>query len=159
MAPIPTLPHPLAPIGRRLALALLGASLLASLSPSPLHAEEEVGSTREDAGLPFGRLGRAVNLARMTAETRNGGLENYRTASCMQRPDGGNCLVEDGDKGFVFRIPGGPPGWQEEGKSPTRESVIRISRDGRQVLRVISESSPRPRPKIRGRKPRSAWWV
>jgi hypothetical protein len=29
----------------------------------------------------------------------------------MQRADGGDCLMEDGAAGFVFRIPGGPPGW------------------------------------------------
>ncbi len=141
-------------------LTLLGAALLLTLPAAALRAAEEVvGTSREDAGRPFGRLGRAVNLARTTAETRNGGLDQYRTATCMQRADGGNCLVEDGDNGFVFRIPGGPPGWQEEGKPPSRETVIRISRDGRKVLGVSSEGTPRPRPKIRGRKHNQPWWV
>jgi hypothetical protein len=71
----------------------------------------------------------------------------------MQRGDGGNCLIEDGDNGFVFRIPGGPPGWQEAGQPPSRETVIRISRDGRTLIGVLYDGPPRPwknRPKKRG---------
>jgi hypothetical protein len=102
------------PRSRPLLLALLGATLLAPLPllPSPgARAEGEVGTAVEDGGRPWGRLGRAVTVARQAAESRNGGPEQYRTATCMQRADGGDCLMEDGAAGFVFRIPGGPPGW------------------------------------------------
>ncbi len=129
---------------RPLLLALLGAALLVSLPSLPGRAEGEVGTAVEDGGRPWGRLGRAVTVARTAAESRNGGLQQYRTAACMQRADGGDCLIEDGSGGFVFRIPGGPPGWQEAGQPPSRETVLRISSDGRRVLQVLYDGSPRP---------------
>ena len=89
---------------------------------------------------PSGR----VDLARATAEARNGGAGAYSAAACMLRGDGGDCLIEDGDDGFVFRIPGGPPGWQEAGQRPSRETVIRVSRDGRTVIAVLYDGAPRP---------------
>ncbi len=128
---------------------------LPALTASPLQAGGDGGTalrTIQDANQIEGGLGRAVNLARMTVETRHGGLSAYSTAACMQRADGGDCLIEDSEGGFVFRIPGGPPGWQEAGKSPSRETVIRVSRDGRRVEAILYDGSPRPwkqRPKRR----------
>ena len=87
---------------------------------------------------------RAVNVARMRAEKINGGLSQYRAASCMYNTSagGGECLVNSAD-GFTFMIPGGEPGWQEAGQSPTVETEIRISPDGREVLSEIYNGLPR----------------
>jgi hypothetical protein len=135
-----------------LLLALLGAALLAPLTALPGRSEGEVGTSAEDGGRPWGPLGRAVTVARVAAESRHGGREDYRTAACMQRADGGDCLIEDGAGGFVFRIPGGPPGWQEAGQPPSRETVLRISSDGRRVVQVLYDGSPRSwKPRARRR--------
>lgn len=90
----------------------------------------------QDPSSQFGRL-RAVNMARMRAEAINGGLGQYRTASCMFEQGGGACLVFRNEQGFIFRFLGGPPGWQQTGKAPTVESEIQISPDGREVMQVI----------------------
>lgn len=145
-------PSPMRPRLRSLLLALLGAALLAPLPSLPGRAEGEVGTAVEDGGLPWGRLGRAVTVARTAAESHHGGKETYRTAACMERADGGDCLIEDGSGGFVFRIPGGPPGWQDAGQPPSRETVLRISSDGRRVVEVLYDGPPRswkPRAKRR----------
>ncbi|MEB3171853.1 MAG: hypothetical protein VKK43_10825 [Synechococcaceae cyanobacterium] len=135
-----------------LLLALLATGLPATLAGQPLWAQGDVGTAVEDGGLPWGRLGRAVRLARTAAEARNGGGTAYSPSACMERADGGDCLIEDGDGGFVFRILGGPPGWQQAGQPPSRETVVRISSDGRRVLAIDYDGSPRPwksRPKRR----------
>jgi hypothetical protein len=44
----------------------------------------------------------------------------------------------------VFRFLGGPPGWQEQNQAPTVETEILISADGRQVLEVLYNGTPRP---------------
>lgn len=127
-----------------LILALLAASLLPCLPWQPLQAQREVGTAVEDGGQPWGRLGRAVRLARDTVTARHGGGTPYSPSACLERADGGDCLVEDDDGGFVFRILSGPPGWQEAGLAPTRETVVHISRDGRRVLAIDYDGTPRP---------------
>ena len=129
---------------RHLPAALLGLGLLVALPATPPPAVAQSGTASPEPPPLQSRLSRAVNLARTTAETRNGGPTAYSAAACMQRGDGGDCLIEDGDDGFVFRIPGGPPGWQEAGQRPSRETVIRVSRDGRTVLVVLYDGAPRP---------------
>ena len=87
---------------------------------------------------------RALNAARMRAEAINGGLSNYRAAKCMYATGagGGDCLKSDSDS-FVFVFPGGSPGWQETGVAPTVETEIRVSADGKEILEVTYNGSPR----------------
>ena len=89
---------------------------------------------------------RALNAARMRAESINGGLSNYRAAKCMYATGagGGDCLKSDSDSdSFVFVFPGGSPGWQETGVAPTVETEIRVSADGKEILEVTYNGSPR----------------
>ena len=88
---------------------------------------------------------RAVNTARMRAETINGGLSNYRAAKCMYATGdgGGPCLKSASSDGFLFVFEGGAPGWQETGQSPSVETEIMISSDGRTVLNEIYNGDPR----------------
>ena len=78
---------------------------------------------------------RAINLARGTAVSLNGGLSQYRPASCMFGTAAGNpCLTRSDTSGIEFTIPGGKPGWEESGDDPTVLTVVTISQDGRTVL-------------------------
>lgn len=88
---------------------------------------------------------RALNLARDTAVSLNGGLSVYRPAACMfQTGDGGgDCLVRDDDQGFLFQFLGGVPGWQQENIAPTVETEVLISPDGRSVVNVEYNGAPR----------------
>lgn len=86
---------------------------------------------------------RAGNTARMKAEAINGGLSQYRTASCMHQQSGGQCLVERSADGYLFRFYGGDPGWQQHGKAPSVETEILVSTDGRSVRRIIYNGPPR----------------
>ena len=54
-----------------LLLALLAMGLPATLAGQPLWAQGDVGTAVEDGGLAWGRLGRAVRLARTAAENRS----------------------------------------------------------------------------------------
>ena len=87
---------------------------------------------------------RAVNTARNWAVHPNGGLSVDRPASCMVDTShgGGPCLLTASEQGFVFRIAGGPPGWQVEGLAPTQDTQIQISRDGRTALNVSCNGAP-----------------
>jgi hypothetical protein len=104
---------------------------------------------------------RAINLARTTAVAQNGGLSRYRPAQCMfQTANPENpCLINSPDDGnnnnardnrnnnnsntYVFRFQGGAPGWQQQNQRPTVETEITISADGRDVLQVNYNGSPR----------------
>ena len=117
----------------RLFLTLTSAPMAIGLSSAP-YAIAQVSDAQQ----------RAVNVARMRAEKINGGLGQYRAASCMYDTSsgGGDCLVNSSG-GFTFMIPGGKPGWQETGQAPTVETEIQISMDGREVLSEIYNGSPR----------------
>ena len=117
-------------------LLLAPAVAAPQLVPAPARAQEQ-------SGAPFSTL-RAVNLARMRAETLNGGLIVYRPQSCMYEDNGGPCLIRRDANGLLFRFLGGPPGWQEQKQSATLETEILISPDGRQVLDVVFNGKPRP---------------
>jgi hypothetical protein len=80
---------------------------------------------------------RAVNMARMTAERLNGGLQVYRAAACMHQQSGGSCLIRSSSDGYLFRFYGGEPGWQQLGKTPTFETEILVAPDGRSIRNVI----------------------
>jgi hypothetical protein len=118
------------------ALLLAPAVPLAQLGLAPAQAQEQ-------GTQPFSTL-RAVNLARMRAESINGGLLVYRAQHCMFEDNGGPCLISRDANGLLFRFLGGPPGWQEQNQPPTLETEILISPDGRQVLNVLYNGKPRP---------------
>lgn len=131
------------PDQRHLVRGLLLAGLLLApvvvvpqLAITPARAQQQQYQPR------FSTL-RAVNLARMRAETINGGLIVYRAQRCMFEDNGGRCLVSSNANGIVFRFLGGPPGWQEQNQPATVESEILISADGRQVLEVLYNGKPR----------------
>ena len=122
--------------GLVLAALLLTPALVAlPLNLTPAHAQDQSGGT-------FSTL-RAVNLARMRAETLNGGLIVYRAQRCMFEENGGSCLISRTANGMLFRFLGGPPGWQEQKQNATLETEILISPDGRQVLDVVFNGKPR----------------
>ena len=80
---------------------------------------------------------KAANLARMRAESLNGGLSQYRAASCMYETGAGSCLESVSDSGFLFRFQGGAPGWQQQTPpEPTIETSVLVSRDGERILEV-----------------------
>ena len=80
---------------------------------------------------------KAANLARMRAESLNGGLGQYRAASCMYETGAGSCIESVSDSGFLFRFRGGAPGWQQQTPpEPTIETSVLVSRDGDQILEV-----------------------
>ncbi len=80
---------------------------------------------------------KAANLARMRAESLNGGLDQYRAANCMYETGAGSCLESISDGGFLFRFQGGAPGWQRQTPpNPTIETSVLVSRDGDRILEV-----------------------
>lgn len=95
------------------------------------------------AELESANMQRAINLARNTAVTLNGGLGSYQPGPCMvEARRAKQCLIGRGPEGFVFRFPGGPPGWVAEGKPATVETEISIAPDGRSVLKTIYNGAP-----------------
>lgn len=111
------------------------AALMASALSLPLTAQAQVSAAAV----------RALNTARETAVSINGGLSVYRPAACMFETGtgGGGCLVRDGSQGFLFRFNGGVPGWQQEGIAPTVETEIQVSADGRRVVTIVHNGPPR----------------
>ncbi len=127
--------QPLRPFRRRVSTLLLGCGSLLLLS-LPAWSQQD--------GIPYNAI-RALNLARNTGVTLNGGLSVYRPAACMfttSAPEN-PCLVQKDNQGFVFRFLGGPPGWQVLNIPPTRETELLIAPDGRTVLQVIYNGVPR----------------
>jgi hypothetical protein len=87
---------------------------------------------------------KAANLARMRAESLNGGLSQYRAASCMYETGAGSGLESISDGGFLFRFQGGPPGWQQQTPpNPTIETSVLVSRDGDRILEVTYNGTVR----------------
>ena len=78
---------------------------------------------------------RAINLARGTAVSLNGGLSQYRPSTCMFASAMGNiCITRSDEQGIEFTIPGGPPGWEQNDEEPSVVTVVVIAPDGRSVL-------------------------
>ena len=48
---------------------------------------------------------KAANLARMRAESLNGGLGSYRAAACMYETGATSCLISRSDEGISVRVP------------------------------------------------------
>ena len=89
-------------------------------------------------------LQRAINLARGTAAKLNGGLGLYRPQVCMFQGISNNpCLVERSETGFTFRFLGGSPGWEQLQLPATVETELLMARDGRSVVQVLYNGSPR----------------
>ena len=115
------------------ALAMIAGT--GSLAATPLMAQAPVPASQV----------RALNLARNTAVTENGGLSVYRPQPCMFQTSsgGGDCLVRDDSSGYTFQFLGGSPGWPEDGSDATTETEIQITPDGRSVSDIIYNGSPR----------------
>ncbi len=78
---------------------------------------------------------RAINLARGTAVSLNGGLSQYRPSTCMFASAMGNpCITRSDTQGIEFTIPGGPPSWEQNDEEPSVVTVVVISPNGRSVL-------------------------
>jgi hypothetical protein len=94
---------------------------------------------------------RALNFARNTGVSINGGLTLYRPQACMftTSADTNPCLIRSDDQGFVYRFLGGPPGWQAEGGAPTVETEILVAPDGNSLVKVLYNGPPRNRPRAR----------
>ena len=108
-------------------LFLLGA-LVAVAHALPVMAQQESRELVPTAPK------RAINLAH-TASKSNGGLHLYHPSRCMYgNPTNNPCLTKPDGKGFEFRFPGGPPGWEALGLPPTVESFVLIAPNGRSVL-------------------------
>lgn len=87
---------------------------------------------------------RAVNSARMKAESLNGGLSRYRAAKCMYATgQGGGACLKSTTGGYLFLFGGGSPGWQENGQPASVETEILVSPDGSSDIEVIYNGSPR----------------
>ena len=95
-----------------------------------------IGATKAAPALPLAQP-KAANLARMRAESLNGGLSSYRAAACMYETGASTCLVSKSEQGFLFSFPGGPPGWEQKSPPrPTLETRVLVSRDGDRILGV-----------------------
>ena len=91
---------------------------------------------RADQPLPFAQT-KAANLARMRAESLNGGLGAYRAAGCMYETGGTSCLASKTSEGFLFRFKGGAPGWEQQAPPrPSLETSVLVSKDGDRILEV-----------------------
>ena len=95
-----------------------------------------IGAIQAAPSLPLAQP-KAANLARMKAESMNGGLASYRAAACMYETGASSCLISKSDQGFLFRFRGGPPGWEQQSPpSPTLETKVLVSLNGERILAV-----------------------
>ena len=95
-----------------------------------------IGAVEAAPSLPLAQP-KAANLARMRAESLNGGLASYRAAACMYETGASSCLISKSEQGFLFGFLGGPPGWQQQSPPrPTLETRILVSQDGERILSV-----------------------
>ncbi|EAU74813.1 hypothetical protein [Synechococcus sp. RS9916] len=113
--------------------ALSGAAALGVALPSLVQAQVPAAQVR------------ALNLARNTAVTQNGGLGVYRPQPCMFETSagGGSCLISNNADGFTFLFLGGKPGWPENNSPATTETEILVAPDGTAVEQVIYNGAPR----------------
>lgn len=129
-----------------LSLGLGAAVGLDTRPPALAQANPPASSALERlkaAEIESANLQRAINLARNTAVALNGGLGAYQPGPCMvESRRVKDCLIQRGPEGFVFRFPGGPPGWVAEGKAATIETAISIAADGRSVIKTLYNGAP-----------------
>lgn len=130
---------------------LMQASMLRLAAPLAIAAAVLPGVPGQAQPAVPASAVRAINLARTTAIAENGGLSNYRPAQCMfaTANPANPCLINspednnNNNNNYVFRFQGGPPGWQQMNQSPTVETEISISPDGRNVVQVNYNGAPR----------------
>lgn len=96
-----------------------------------------LGSKAQISGIQV----QAANVARMRAESLNGGLSKYFAANCMHERGGGDCLIKVDNQGFLFRFAGGPPGWQTNHNAATVETEILVAPDGKTVVNASNRSA------------------
>lgn len=124
-------------------ISQVGAPVRAA-EPEPAVAAPSAIERLQAAEQASRQLQRAVNLARNTAVQLNGGLGVYQPAPCMvEAKRFKECLLSRGADGFVFRFPGGPPGWVVEQTPATVETELRVSADGRSVIQTMYNGVPR----------------
>lgn len=93
-------------------------------------------AARANQSLPFTQT-KAANLARMRAESLNGGLGSYRAAGCMYETGAPSCLASQSAEGLLFSFQGGSPGWEQKiPPQPSVETRVLVSRDGDRILDV-----------------------
>ena len=108
-------------------LTVISGLMLTLGTPPPARAEPSMPLAQPQA----------ANLARMRAESLNGGLDSYRAAGCMYETGARACLVASSEEGFTFRFRGGAPGWEQQSPpTPSLETTVRVSRDGTRILAV-----------------------
>jgi len=111
------------------------SGLLLSMGAAPI--------VRTEPSMPWAQP-QAANLARMRAESLNGGLDAYRAAGCMYETGARACLVSMSDEGFTFRFLGGAPGWEQQSPpTPSLETTVSVSKDGTRILAVPYNGSIR----------------
>lgn len=96
----------------------------------------------QGAAMPVAQT-KAANLARLRAESINGGLRKYRADRCMYSTGAPDCLVESTSAAYTFRFQGGAPGWQQ--RTPSQPSVITtvtVSADGESIRSVTNRPLP-----------------
>ena len=99
-------------------------------------------SQAQPAAMPMTQT-KAANLARLRAESINGGLTNYRADRCMYSTGAPACLVEVTSDGYIFRFQGGAPGWQQRNPSqPSIITTVTVSADGESIRSVTNSPLP-----------------
>ena len=122
-----------------LASLILGVALPLAAPAQPISQAQNISQIQTISQAQL----RAANLARMEAERLNGGLTKYFAGQCMHQRGGAYCLIQANETGFLFRFPGGTPGWEANRRAATVESQILISADGRTIEKVEYNGVPR----------------
>lgn len=109
-----------------LTLATLALSSLTAFAQSDRSTlEQNSQTTTVTYRNTLYNLNRAKNYARQAAETRNGGLQNYRAEDLMHGPVEKTNFIENSDGTVTFTFLGGKPN-----AAPTIESVVTVTING-----------------------------
>ncbi len=112
-------------------IAIASLTALTALTISSLQAPAQTNSTQTTPNATaLLDLNRAKNLARQAAESANGGLGVYRAESSMHGPARESPYVDNGNGTWTFTFKGSQPG----STTPTIESVVTVSQDGRVIV-------------------------
>lgn len=116
---------------------LLAGLAVIAIDLAPVKAQTLPGGSTIAQNRPDARvivtdnfdLNRAKNLARQAAVSANGGLNRYRPENAMHGPAAQAPFVENSDGSWTFTIKGRRP----ESNNFTIETVVTVSKDGKQV--------------------------